>query len=164
MKPWYDDIDVATLQRIKTYSAFCDYKSQNLMLQTLYEAMQKKIDEYKQTNRGIAKDYADLQKQVKELQQENAELKEKISYLEDNLRVARKDRENLQLDVAKGLKEFVKDYPATALRYLANEKYVEQFTKAKDIIRDLLSCLYSVEYDRVSDLEQAEQFLQEVKE
>ena len=78
MSNWYDDIDAATLQRIKTYSAFCDYKSQNLMLQTLYESMQKKIDEYKQTNRGIAKDYADLQKQVKELQQENAELKKEL--------------------------------------------------------------------------------------
>jgi len=75
MSNWYDDIDVATLQRIKTYSAFCDYKSQNLMLQTLYEAMQKKIDEYKKTNREIAKDFAALRKQVKELQQENAELK-----------------------------------------------------------------------------------------
>lgn len=96
-------------------------------------------------------------------EQENAELKKKVSYLEDNLRVARKDRENLQLDVAKGLKEFVKDYPATALRYLANEKYVEKLTKAKEIIRDLLSCLYSVEYDCVSDLEEAEQFLKEDK-
>lgn len=64
MNNWYDDIDVATLQRIKTYSAFCDYKSQNLMLQTLYEAMQKKIDEYKKTNREIAKDFAALRKQV----------------------------------------------------------------------------------------------------
>lgn len=97
------------------------------------------------------------------LEIENVELKKKVSYLEDNLRVARKDRENLQLDVAKGLKEFVKDYPATALRYLANEKYVEKLTKAKEIIRDLLSCLYSVEYDCVSDLEEAEQFLKEDK-
>ena len=64
MNNWYDDIDVATLQRIKTYSAFCDYKSQNLMLQTLFEAMQKKIDEYKKTNREIAKDFAALRKQV----------------------------------------------------------------------------------------------------
>lgn len=64
MSNWYDDIDVATLQRIKTYSASCDYKSQNLMLQTLYEAMQKKIDEYKKTNREIAKDFAALRKQV----------------------------------------------------------------------------------------------------
>lgn len=37
----------------------------------------------------------------------------------------------------------------------------EQLTKAKKIIRDLLGCLYSVEYDRVSDLEDAEQFLKE---
>ena len=89
------------------------------------------------------------------------ELKEKVSYLEDNLRVARKDRENLQLEVARGLKEFVHDYHATALRYLSNEKYVEKNDKAKEIIRNLLSCLYSVEYDRLSDLEEAEQFLEE---
>ena len=38
---------------------------------------------------------------------------------------------------------------------------MEQIDKAKEIIRDLLSCLYSVEYDRVSDLEEAEQFLKE---
>ena len=49
-----------------------------------------------------------------------------------------------------------------------NDKYrnmvfdkMEQIDKAKEIIRDLLSCLYSVEYDRVSDLEEAEQFLKE---
>lgn len=36
-----------------------------------------------------------------------------------------------------------------------------KFTKAKGIIRDLLSCLYSVEYDMVSNLEEAEQFLKE---
>lgn len=59
------------------------------------------------------------------------ELKEKVSFLEDNLRVARKDRENLQLNVAKGLKEFVKDYPATSLRYLANKQYVEENEKLK---------------------------------
>ena len=54
------------------------------MLQTLYEAMQKKIDEYKKTNREIAKDYADLQKQVKELQQENAELRDDNKVMADN--------------------------------------------------------------------------------
>lgn len=59
-----------------------------------------------------AADFGEINDQ---LVKENAELKEKVSYLEDNLRVARKDREKLQLDVAKGLKEFVKDYPATAL-------------------------------------------------
>lgn len=75
---------------------------------------------------------------ARRLEKENAELKGKVSYLKDNLRVARKDRENLQLAVAKGLKEFVKDYPATALRYLANEKYVEQLTEAKKIIGEFV--------------------------
>ena len=81
------------------------------------------------------------EERIAELEKENAELKEKVSYLEDNLQVARKDRENLQLDVAKSLKEFVKDYPATSLRYLANEKYVEQLTKAKELIEELSSSL-----------------------
>lgn len=81
------------------------------------------------------------EKRIAELEKENAELKNKVTFLEDNLRVARKDRENLQLDVAKGLKEFVKDYPATSFRYLANEKYVEQFTKAKELIDELSSSL-----------------------
>lgn len=40
----------------------------------------------------------------------------------------------------------------------------KQLTKVKEIIRDLLSCLYSVEYNRISDLEEAEQFLKEVSE
>lgn len=98
-----------------------------------------------------------------ELQKENEKLKEQVSYLKDNLRVARKDREDLQLDVAKGLKEFVKDYPATAFRYLANEKYVEKLTKAKDLLVRLSSCLEShsnnnFEYEL---LKEAEQFLKE---
>lgn len=38
----------------------------------------------------------------------------------------------------------------------------KQLTKAKGIIRDLLGCLYSAEYDRISDLEEAEQFLKKV--
>lgn len=49
-------------------------------------------------------------------------------------------------------------------RYFEKKKYEKQLTKAKEIIKDLLSCLYSVEYDRVSDLEEAEQFLKEVSE
>ena len=104
------------------------------------------------------------EKRITELEKENAELKEKVSYLEDNLRVARKDREKLQLDVAKGLKEFVKDYPATALRYLANEKYVEQLTKAKELIEELSSSLSVVgecDDEECELLNRAEQFLKE---
>lgn len=70
---------------------------------------------------------------------ENAELKEKVSYLEDNLRVARKDRKNLQLKVGKGLKEFIKDCPYSALKLYANGYYVEQLTKAKEIIKDYMT-------------------------
>ena len=76
-------------------------------------------------------------KAKRELEKENAELKEKVSYLEDNLRVARKDRENLQLKVGKGLKEFIKDCPYSALKLYANGYYVEQLTKAKEIIQKL---------------------------
>ena len=99
------------------------------------------------------------------LEKENAELKEQVSYLKDNLRVARKDREDLQLDVAKGLKEFVTDYPATALRYLANEKYVERFNEARAIIKGLLESCFgptskTVNYEVKA---RAEQFLKEVK-
>ena len=72
------------------------------------------------------------------LVKENAELKEKVSYLKDNLRVARKDRENLQLKVGKGLKEFIKDCPYSALKLYVNGYYVEQLTKAKEIIKDYM--------------------------
>lgn len=132
---WYDDIDAATLQRIKTYSAFCDYKSQNLMLQTLYEAMQKKIDEYKQTNRGIAKDYADLQKQVKELQQENAELKEKL-----------KPENCLKLLAKEGYIKFTSD----------------QLTEAKEIIEELYNIIPASMSDYAKEpMEHARKFMTE---
>lgn len=75
---------------------------------------------------------------IQELKKENAELKEKVSYLEDNLRVARKDRKNLQLKVGKGLKEFIKDCPYSALKLYANGYYIEQLTKAKEIIKDYM--------------------------
>ena len=74
----------------------------------------------------------------KKLKDENTGLKEKVSYLEDNLRVARKDRKNLQLKVGKGLKEFIKDCPYSALKLYANGYYAEQLTKAKEIIKDYM--------------------------
>lgn len=43
-------------------------------------------------------------------------------------------------------------------------KLKEENKKAKEIIRELLSCLYTCEYDRVSDLEKAEAFLKEYEE
>ena len=99
----------------------------------------------------------------KELKKENAELKEKVSYLEDNLRVARKDRENLQLKVGKGLKEFIKDCPYSALKLYANGYYVEQLTKAKEIIQKLYNIVCGRSGDDWELIKQAEQFLREVE-
>lgn len=105
-----------------------------------YSMFPEPFSEHRQY-RIVGSTYADTaEKQIKELEKENEELKEKVSYLKDNLRVARKDRENLQLEVARGLKEFVKDYPATALRFLANERYVEQLTKAKGLLKKWVEC------------------------
>ena len=103
------------------------------------------------------------EKQIEKLGKENAEYKEKISYLKDNLRVARKDRENLQLAVAKGLKEFVKDFPATAIRYLANKEYVERLTQTKEIIEELLKALDGRSGFNEDVFGRAEQFLKDLE-
>lgn len=66
-----------------------------------------------------------------DLKKENEELKARVSYLEDNLRVARKDRERLQEDVAKGIEEFIKEKPATSLHLLANKELREELEKLK---------------------------------
>ena len=58
MIAWYDDIDTATLQRIKTYSAFNDPESKNLMVQTMYEYRQEEIAE-------LEKENAELKEQLK---------------------------------------------------------------------------------------------------
>ena len=108
------------------------------------------------------------------LVEENAELKEKVSYLEDNLRVARKDRKNLQLEVGKGLKEFIKDCPYSALKLYANGYYVEQLTNAKEIIKKFSEFVNNeAEFDSEhpqehTDLwnelcEKAEQFIKDMK-
>ena len=98
-----------------------------------------------------------LEERIAELEKENTELKEKVSYLEDNLRVARKDRENLQLKVGKGLKEFIKDCPYSALKFYANGYYAEQLTKAKEIIRKFSEFVNNkVEYDLEHPQEQTD--------
>ena len=103
-------------------------------------------------------------KTIVELEKENAELKEKVSYLEDNLRVARKDRENFQLKVGKGLKEFIKDCPYSSLKLYANGYYVEQLTKAKEIIKEMLSILPKENIEGVYEItEEAEQLFNEAR-
>ena len=103
-----------------------------------------------------AADFGEINDQ---LVKENAELKEKVSYLEDNLRVARKDRENLQLKVGKGLKEFIKDCPYSALKLYANGYYVEQLAKAKEIIQKLCDIVCGRSGDDQELLDRAKQFL-----
>lgn len=84
------------------------------------------------------------EEQIEQLEKENAELSKQLLYVSEQLRLA-------------------KEMPYSAVKKFAEEKTQEQLTKAKEIIRDLLSCLYSVEYDCISDLEEAEQFLSEVE-
>ena len=118
-----------------------------------------------------AADFGEINDQ---LVKENAELKEKVSYLEDNLRVARKDRKNLQLKVGKGLKEFIKDCPYSALKLYANGYYVEQLTNAKEIIKKFSEFVNNeAEFDSEHPqehtglwnelCEKAEQFIKEMK-
>ena len=90
------------------------------------------------------------------------------------MRVARKDRKNLQLKVGKGLKEFIKDCPYSALKLYANGYYVEQLTNAKEIIKKFSEFVNNeAEFDSEhpqehTDLwnelcEKAEQFIKEMK-
>lgn len=71
---------------------------------------------------------------IADLKKENEQLEAQISYLKDNLRVARKDRERLQDDVAKGIEYFIKEKPATSLRFLANKELKEVIEKQKQEI------------------------------
>ena len=52
-KAWYDDVDASTLQRIKTYSAFNDAESKNLMVQKMYEYREEEIAELREKNEGF---------------------------------------------------------------------------------------------------------------
>lgn len=71
MKAWYDDIDAATLQRIKTYSAFNDATSKNLMMQTMYEYREKEIQDFKETNHELAETCIARKKRIAELEKAN---------------------------------------------------------------------------------------------
>ncbi len=102
----------------------------------------------------IALDY------ITELEKENTELKEQVSFLKDNLRVARKDREDLQLEIGKGLQEFIKDCPYTALKFYANEKYMEENAELKSIA-DFQT---SSNMDRYFQLKRSKEQLTQAKE
>lgn len=82
MKAWYDDIESATLQRIKTYSAFNDATSKNLMIQTMYEYREKEIQDFKETNHELAELCIQRKKRIDELEKENAKLKKRCDNYE----------------------------------------------------------------------------------
>lgn len=79
-----------------------------------------------------------IQEDILKLRVENEQLKQRISYLEDNLRVARKDRENLKADIANGLEEFIKEKPYTSLRFLANKEMKEKIKNVREKLFNLL--------------------------
>lgn len=66
-KAWYDDVDAATLQRIKTYSAFNDAESKNLMVQTMYEYREEEIQDFKETNHELALENIKAKKIIRKL-------------------------------------------------------------------------------------------------
>ena len=90
MKVWYDDIDSATLQRIKTYSAFNDATSKNLMIQQMYEYREKEIQDFKETNHELAETCIERKKRIDELEKRNGELAGQKASLERWLGEAKK--------------------------------------------------------------------------
>lgn len=66
-KAWYDDVDAATLQRIKIYSAFNDAESKNLMVQTMYEYREEEIQDFKETNHELALENIKAKKIIRKL-------------------------------------------------------------------------------------------------
>lgn len=66
-KAWHDDVDAATLQRIKTYSAFNDAESKNLMVQTMYEYREEEIQDFKETNHELALENIKAKKIIRKL-------------------------------------------------------------------------------------------------
>lgn len=106
-------------------------------------------------NEGLDLDkIADLEKQVKDLEWQLQEVAKDNDYYQA-------ENKRLEQQIEK-MKERIEELETRCAElFLQNNEFAEHLSKAKEIIRDLLGCLYSVEYDRVSDLEQAEQFLKE---
>ena len=177
MKAWYNNIDAATLQRIKAYSAFDDAKSKNLMMQTMYEYREKEIQDFKETNHELAETCIARKKRIDELEEENAELKRKVGLSID----CEKAQKNGELCLGYSEDE---DEPCERCKncikcecgyyQLGEIRKDEQLTKAKEIIlrlynagRDVLMCRAEEKaYDNLSEAisdRSIEQFLDEVE-
>ena len=91
-------------------------------------------------NWGVSLEGAEISFEYKKkLFEENKQLKAQVSYLEDNLRVARKDRARLQDDVANSLFEFLQKKPATSLQLLANKEIKENIKNAVEAAFNIAS-------------------------
>lgn len=106
-KAWYDDIDAATLQRIKTYSAFNDATSKNLMMQTMYEYREKEIQDFKETNHELAETCIARKKRIDELEEQIEKMECLLNeiYSEFGFSELVKIRNNLPLEIQEFIKE-----------------------------------------------------------
>lgn len=78
--------------------------------------------------------------EYQKLKEENETLKKQVSYLEDNLRVARKDREELRDAVANSLVDFIAYKSHTSLRLLADKEVQEENEQFKQQIEKMKCC------------------------
>lgn len=85
-----------------------------------------------------------IQEDVLRLRLENEQLKEQISYLEDNLRVVREDREDLRDAVANGVGEYLREKPFTSLSLLANKEVKEENEQLKENIKNARKKLFDI--------------------
>ena len=81
------------MQRIKTYSAFNDAESKNLMVQTMYEYREEEIQDFKETNHELALENIKAKKIIRKLIDDV----KNYSYL-DNLEDIEEAEEFLKVD------------------------------------------------------------------
>lgn len=105
-----------------------------------HRELQKAFDDTLEMNRKLGSENWKFEK-------ENEQLKKQVSYLEDNLRVARKNIARLQDDVANSLFEFIQKKPATSLQLLANKEIKENIKNARKKLFDILTNYEIGNYD-----------------
>jgi predicted RNase H-like nuclease (RuvC/YqgF family) len=155
---YYEDETEGTFQICEDCYWFAD------AVQTAYvdsaEPREKEIKSLGERCLQLQKDKGELIDKTRELERRIASIRgsHRVDLAKLNARIEQVER--LKKENAE-LKEALKGKRCNCMTYLNFKDLERQLTKAKEIIRDLLGCLYSVEYDRVSDLEQAEQFIKD---